>query len=147
MRDPGNVVGRQRNRPPRSVARILGDVRGQPARPGDTHHQLDPVAPADLRQDRTVLADPQEMASRPPCSRRCGRTQRTAGPVPRFLQPPSTTPRLGRNYSRPRFPHPPPPPPPLGRTSPPPRFPPPPKGPPGRLPPARTGFRHPPYRR
>ncbi len=51
-------------------------VRGQPARPGHAHHQLRPVSPADLRQDRTVLADAEEMAARPPDPGHPRRTQR-----------------------------------------------------------------------
>ncbi len=51
-------------------------VRDQPARPGRAHHQLRPVSPADLRQDRTVLADPEEVAARPPDPGHHRRTQR-----------------------------------------------------------------------
>ncbi len=101
VRNPGNVVGRQRNCLHRPAARVRVSVRGQPARAGYAHHQLHPVASADLRQDRTVLADPEEMAARPTdAPATLDELNAAAGPVPRLLQPPPSAPSATRSHSR-----------------------------------------------
>ena len=98
VRRPVDVVDRQRVCLHRSAARLRVGLRGQPARAGNPHHQLHPVSPADLRQDRTVLADVEEVAARPPAAGHHRRAQRPARAVPRFLQPPPTAPRATRSH-------------------------------------------------
>ena len=94
---------------------------------GTAHHQLHPAPPANVRQDRTVLADPEEVAPRPPgpqppspsstthwnssatSTTTTARTERCAGPPrPRHSpRPPRPAPPTGRcphRYSSPATP-------------------------------------------
>ena len=62
--------------------------------------RFEPVSPADLRQDRTVLADPEEMVAGTPGAGNRRSTQRSARAVPGLLQPPSSAPSPPRGDSR-----------------------------------------------
>jgi hypothetical protein len=99
VRGAVDVVVRQRIRLHRPVSRLRVDVRSQPARAGGAHHQLHPVSPADLRQNRTVLADAEEVARRPATGSHHRRAQRPARDLPRALPPPTAAPGAAWTHS------------------------------------------------
>ena len=57
-------------------------------------------SPADLRQDRTVLADAEEVAARPPRPGHPDELNTLLETIPRLLQPPPPAPSAARGHTR-----------------------------------------------